>query len=172
MRNAVLALLVGFLFLLPAPVSAQVVATFYSHERAGNFPHAFFTLQGRTLADGKAVDTNYGFTTKVVTPAVLFGSVAGRVEQATPQYIANSDAQFSVTLTDAQYEAMLAVVTKWQTRKSPSYNLNKANCVHFVGEAAQAAGLTVAFPRALMKKPRSYLVEIRRMNAQFLLAQR
>lgn len=158
-----------FAFLLLAfatPASAQVVATFYSHEFGNEFPHAFFTLKGTPVAGGAPADINYGFTPKAVSPAILWGSVGGRLDTAKPKYIASSDARFSVTLTDAQYAAMLAVVEKWRARPSPSYNLERANCVHFVGEAAAAAGLTVTFPKRLMKKPRSYLIEVQRLNPQ------
>jgi hypothetical protein len=158
-------ILFALLLFLPAPVAAQVVATFYSHEFGDSFPHAFVVLKGKT-AEGTQVDTNYGFTAKAVTPAILFGSVPGRLDTAEAKYIAQSDAQFRVTITDAQYRAILAVVEKWRVRKSPSYNLNSGNCVHFIGETAQAAGLTVTFPKRLMKKPRSYLQEIARLNPQ------
>lgn len=159
-------LIVLMLALLPAPAAAQVVATFYSHEFGSNFPHAFFVLKGKTVAEGTPVDINYGFTAKAVTPAILFGSVPGRLDTAEPAYVKSSTAQFAVTLTDAQYRAMLAVVEKWRNRPSPSYNLNTGNCVHFIGEAAQAAGLRVTFPKRLMKKPRSYLQELIRLNPQ------
>jgi hypothetical protein len=168
MRPSALRLLLAPVFLLllalSPPAAAQVVATFYSHEFGEHFPHAFVTLKGRTVAEGTPVDTNYGFTAKSVTPAILFGSVAGRIDIADAHYITQSNAQFAVTLTDDQYRAMLAVVEKWGARKSPSYNLNTANCVHFIGEAARAAGLSVTFPKALMKKPRSYLEEVMRLN--------
>ena len=157
-------LIVLLLALLPAPAAAQVVATFYSHEFGSSFPHAFFVLKGKTIAEGTPVDVNYGFTAKAVTPAMLFGSVPGRLDTAEPAYVQSSTAQFSVTLTDVQYRAMLAVVEKWRNRLSPSYNLNTGNCVHFVGEAAQAAGLRVTFSKKLMKKPRSYLEELIRLN--------
>lgn len=161
--------LFGLLFALAlwGPVGAahaQVVATFYSHDLDDHFPHAFFTLRGTPVSGGEPVDTNYGFTAKTITPAILFGSVAGRIDIAKPGYVGHSKPHFSVTLTDDQYRAMLAVVDKWRTAPSPSYNMNKANCVFFVGEAAEAAGLTVAFPKKLMKKPKSYLDEIHRMN--------
>ncbi len=176
MRSSVLRLvfapLVLLLLAVSQPVAAQVVATFYSHEFGEHFPHAFFTLKGKTVAEGTPVDTNYGFTPKSVTPAILFGSVAGRLDTADPHYIAQSDAQFMVTLTDAQYRAMLAVVERWRVRKSPSYNLGSANCVHFVGEAAQAAGLKVTFPKPLMKKPRSYLQSLIALNPQVTVLKR
>ena len=167
MYRSVLTHLFAFLLLaLSAPAHAQVVATFYSHEFGNEFPHAFFTLKGTPVAGGAPVDTNYGFTPKAISPAILWGSVAGRLDTAKPRYIASSDARFSVTLSDVQYAAMLAVVETWRTRPSPSYNLEKANCVHFIGEAARAAGLTVTFPKRLMKKPRSYLIEVQRLNPQ------
>jgi hypothetical protein len=165
MPRFALRLFFALLMILLAPVAAQVVATFYSHELGEHFPHAFFTLKG-TTTDGTAVDSNFGFTAKTITPAMLLGSVPGRLDIAKPHYIAQSDAQFSVVLSDDQYGAVLAVVEAWRTRKSPSYNINKANCVHFVGEVARAAGLTVTFPKQLMKKPRSYLLELVRLNPQ------
>jgi len=167
-----LAPLILWLLALSPPAAAQVVATFYSHEFGEHFPHAFFTLKGKTIAEGTPVDANYGFTAKSVSPAILFGSVAGRLDIADAHYISQSDAQFAVTLTDDQYRAMLAVVEKWRARKSPSYNLNNANCVHFVGEAARAAGLTVTFPKPLMKKPRSYLQELMRLNPRVTILRR
>lgn len=165
-------LLLALLLFLPAPAAAQVLATFYSHELGDSFPHAFVVLKGRTIDTGEAVDTNYGFTAKAVTPAILWGSVAGRIDIADARYVADSTPQFSLTISDAQYRAILAVVEKWRTRKSPSYNLNNANCVHFVGEMAQAAGLKVTFPKALMKKPRSYVQELARLNPGVTLIRR
>lgn len=151
---------------LASPAAAQVVVTFYSHELDDHFPHAFFTVKGRTVADGAVVDTNYGFTARSITPAILFGSVPGRIDIAKPGYVAHSDAHFEVTLSDAQYAALMAVVEKWRNAPGDSYNMNRANCVHFVAEAAEAVGLTVSFPKKLMKKPRSYLEEIRRLNPE------
>ena len=69
-------LLLGF----QTPASAAVEIAFYSREMGGNnFPHAFVTLKGIVDATGEEVDTSLGFTAKTVTPAILFGSVAGEV---------------------------------------------------------------------------------------------
>lgn len=160
----VLLLFLGF----ASPASAQVVVTFYSHDLDDHFPHAFFTLKGKTVETGEAVDINYGFTAKSITPAILFGSVPGRIDIAKPGYVAHSHAHFSMTLTDAQYRAILAVVEKWRNTPGDSYNMNRSNCVHFAGEAARAIGLTVTFPQKLMKKPRSYLDEIQRLNPRLV----
>jgi hypothetical protein len=150
------------LFLLPTPAAAQVVLSFYSHELGSSFPHAFVALKGKT--EGRDVDTNYGFTAKTLTPAILMGSVRGVVETSKPSYIASSDRQFSVQLDDRQFKDVLAVVERWRTRPGKSYNLNKSNCIHFVGEIAQAVGLKVVFEKALIKKPRSFLLSLVSLN--------
>ena len=158
--------LVAILALLVAvPAEARVTITFWSHEFGNSFPHAFFTLRGVPDAGGAPVDANYGFTARSLTPAILMGTVAGRLDISKPAYIAGSDAQFSVELTDAQYTAILALIAGWDPRTGDGrYNLNTRNCVHFVQEAARRAGLvTVDFPK-LMKKPRSYLKAVAAAN--------
>ncbi len=151
------------LFLLPTPAAAQVVLSFYSHELGSSFPHAFVVLKGKT-EEGRDVDTNFGFTAKTLTPALLMGSVRGVVETSKPSYVASSDRQFSVQLDDRQFKDVLAVVERWRTRPGKSYNLNKSNCIHFVGEVAQAVGLKVVFEKALIKKPRSFLLSLVTLN--------
>jgi hypothetical protein len=135
-----------------------------------NFPHAFVSLRGTLDATGEAVDTSYGFTAKSVTPALLFGSVSGEVVVEGPEQIARSDRQFALTLSDDQYRSVMTVVDRWRSRAQPSYHLNRRNCVHFVGELAQAVGLRVEFVRRLMKRPRSFLEHVRSLNPQLTTA--
>ena len=150
-----------------APAWAAVTITFWSHELGNSFPHAFFTLRGVPDAGGAPVDANYGFTAKSVSPKLLMGTVAGRLDISKPFYIAGSDAQFSVVLTDAQYNAVLGLVAAWDEKTGDAhYNLNQRNCVHFVKEAARIAGLTDLDRPKLMKKPRSYLQSIAEANAR------
>lgn len=158
--------LFALLMLVAAPpAQAAVTITFWSHELGNSFPHAFITLRGQPDAGGATVDANYGFTAKSVTPALLFGSVAGEVEPSKPGYIAGSDAQFSVVLTDAQYARVLALIAAWDEKTGDGhYNLNKRNCIHFVKEAARVAGLTDLDRPGLMKRPRSYLLAIGEAN--------
>jgi hypothetical protein len=161
-----LSLLLSVCALLVAmPAQAAITITFWSHEFGSSFPHAFFTLRGVPDAGGAAVDANYGFTPKAITPAILMGTVPGRLDIAKPAYIANSDAQFSLLLTDAQYARILALVAGWSDKTGDGrYNMNSRNCIHFVAEAARIAGVaTVEFP-ALMKKPRSYLKAVAAAN--------
>ncbi len=150
---------------LPLPAQAGVTITFWSHEFGNSFPHAFITLRGVPDAGGPAVDANYGFTAKAITPAILWGTVAGKVEPSKLSYIAGSDAQFAVELTDLQYAAVLRLVAAWDEKTGDGrYNLNKRNCVHFVKEAARIAGLADLDRPKLMKKPRSYLLSIGAAN--------
>lgn len=154
------ALLVG----LPAQALAAVEIAFYSREFGSTFPHAFVALSGTVDETGEVVDASYGFTARSVTPALLFGSVSGEIVVEGPEQIARSDRQFAVTLTDDQYRAVMRVVETWRNREQPSYNLNRRNCVHFVGEVAEAAGLRVEYVRRLMKRPRSFLEHVLSLN--------
>lgn len=149
--------------------NAAVEISFYSRELGGNnFPHAFISLRGVPDAGGEPLDISYGFTAKTISPAVLMGSVGGTVMNEPPGYVAKSDRQFALVLPDSRYRAVMDVVARWKNKPQPSYNLNRANCVHFVGEIAQAAGLTVVFRKKLMKKPRSFLLAVKSENAALI----
>lgn len=154
------------LALLAAPHSAfaEVVVTFYSHELGDSFPHAFFTTKGVVDAAGTAVDDNYGFTASAVSPAILFGSVNGKMDKATPKYIKSSDARFTLTVNDADYAKLMAFVEEWAAHPQKNYNLNRRNCVHFVMEAAAMLGLKVNRESKFFKKPRSFLEEVKSLN--------
>lgn len=143
---------------MAVPAQAAVTITFWSRDFGNTFPHAFFMLRGTPDAGGAPVDAAYGFTAKSLTPAILFGNVAGRVERPRPFYINGSHVRFARTLTDAQYAAILSLVREWhEDTGDATYNLNRRNCVTFVREAARRSGLTIVdFPK-LMKKPSGYL---------------
>ena len=53
---------------------AEVTVTFYSHDFGKNFPHAFFIAKGET-ADGKKVDTGFGFTAINVSQRPCEGTI-------------------------------------------------------------------------------------------------
>ncbi len=147
------------------PAQAAVTITFWSHELGNSFPHAFFTLRGVPDAGGAPVDANAGFTAKSVSPALLMGPVPGKLDIARPGYIASSDAQFSVVMSDTQYNAVLRLVDAWSEGKPDSvYRLSDHNCVTFVKEAARIVGLTGLDQPKLMKKPRSYLKAVGAAN--------
>lgn len=140
------------------PAQAAVTITFWSRDFGTYFPHTFFTLRGTPDSGGAPVDASYGFTAKSVSPALLFGNVAGRIERPKRTYMEGSYARFERVLSDAQYTAILELIRAWDEKTGDAtYNLGKRNCVTFVREAARRAGLAqVEFPK-LMKKPSSYL---------------
>lgn len=163
--------LLAFVALHPAPGAAAVDVAFYSKEFGATFPHAFVTVEGTVDGTGEKVDASYGFTAKTVSPAVLLGSVTGEIIASAPGYIAKSDRHILLRLSDGDYARLMATVEKWRGLAQPSYNLNHRNCVHFVADLAATLGLHADVPRALVKKPRSYLQWLVREN-RALLAQR
>jgi hypothetical protein len=153
---------------MPTVARADVTVTFYSHDMEAlgmrAFPHAFFTVKGVLARGGAPIDTNYGWTPKS-TDAALFGTTQGFVETKDAGYIARSRRHFSVTVPDATYDRLMAVVASWRVRGPKGYDLGKANCISFAGAAASVIGLKVAFPQNLMKKPKLFLDMVLRDNA-------
>jgi hypothetical protein len=145
------------------PAQAAVTITFWSHELGDDFPHAFFSLRGVPDAGGPPVDISYGYTLRTVSPAALFGPVPARLDLTTPGYMRRSDAQFSLTLTDAQYRDMVSLAYEW-SRPEVLYVLNSRNCVHFTREAARRLGLAGIDQPKFMKKPRSYMKALAAAN--------
>lgn len=153
------------LLVLSAPASAAVELAFHSRELGGSFPHAFVRMTGTVDATGEPVDIAYGFTATAVSPAILFGPVRGEIFIENEARVRSSDRQFRLTLTDAQYRTVLAVVEEWRNRPQPSYSLGGANCIHFVAAVAAALGLQVELVPRLMRRPRSFLIHQRALNA-------
>jgi hypothetical protein len=171
LRRLVSGLLAALLLAAAAPARAAVTITFYSHELGSSFPHAFVTMSGAPDRGGPSVNVDYGFTAKAVTPAILWGRVGGEVvSNHGAAYIRNSDRHFSLTLTDEQYDRVMAAIAQWKASPQPSYDLGSHNCVHFVGDLARSVGLAVDNPPKLMKKPRSYLEHLTAENRAWLVA--
>ena len=160
-----LVLLIGLVLAMATPpANAEVTATFYSHDFGDHFPHALVKLKGTVDSTGKAVDTNYGFTAVHTTPAILWGPVKGMIESKAAKYIADSNAHFTIVLSDAQYARLMALVEEWRAMPGKSYRLNDRNCVHFAMEAAALLGLQVNRKSKFFKKPKSFLLEVMRLN--------
>jgi hypothetical protein len=170
MKSLLTLLCALFLFQTPVVLRAEVVATFYSHDMKDNyFPHAYIRLQGTVDQTGETIDTNYGFTAQKVSPAILLGSVNGMIETKDAKYIARSDAHFSRKLSADEYKKLLSHVEKWRNLTGKSYNLNKRNCVHFVMEAAALLGISVNRKSKYFKKPKTFLIEVRKLNPDLRL---
>lgn len=152
--------------------SADVRVTFYSHDFGDHFPHAFFTAQGE-LSTGIKIGDKYGFTAMQISPAILLGSVKGRISQPTDKYTQQSMAHFTLVLNDQQYGDLMEVVNKWEMIPGKSYSLNKRNCVHFIRDALVVLGYSVNRKSKFFKKPKSFLREVKTLNPilQFPLAE-
>jgi hypothetical protein len=158
----------ALLALTAAPGWAAVSITFYSKELGASFPHAFVILEGTLDRGGPRIEEDYGFTAKTISPAILWGKVAGEViTDHSVGYVKGSDRHFTVTLADAEYDRVMATIARWRSAKQPSYDLDKHNCVHFVADLAAAIGMTPDTER-LMKKPRSFLETLTARNRPWL----
>ena len=149
-----------------SPAAAAIEIAFYSREMSrSHYPHAFVRLSGTDERTGEVVDATYGFTARSVTPAILLGSVSGRVVTEEPRLIARSRRHFAFPLNNERFDEVLATVERWRRRAQPSYNLNRRNCVHFVADLARASGLRVERTEGLMKRPRLFLEHIQQLNS-------
>jgi hypothetical protein len=156
----------------PLAASAAVEIHFYSHDFGKEFPHAFVVLQGELDETGEKVDTNLGYSALNISPAALVKSVAGRFDDGIiPQeYIDRSTEHFSLTLSDAEYRSVIAVANAWKARPQPSYNINSANCVHFVSDVLLALHMKGEPRRGLMKSPRSFLDKVTTDSRELIAA--
>ncbi len=160
----------ALLALTAAPAWAAVSITFYSKELGSSFPHAFVILEGTPDRGGPRIAEDYGFTAKTISPAILWGKVAGKViTDHSAGYVKGSDRHFTVALTDSEFDKVTATIERWRAARQPSYDLDKHNCVHFVADLAAAIGMTPDTSK-LMKKPRSFLEALTAQNRAWLAA--
>jgi hypothetical protein len=157
------------LALVPASAWAAVDVTFYSKEFGSSFPHAFVIVEGTLERSGERISEDYGFSAKTISPAILFGKVKGEViSDHSPSYVRGSDKHFTLTLTEAEYDALIGAVARWRDYPQPSYDLDKHNCVHFVADLAASLGMKAETPKRLMKKPRSFIESLTETNRGWL----
>jgi hypothetical protein len=161
------ALLAALALAWPPAAMAKVTLSFHSFNGSmlfGRYPHAFVVLEGVDDATGKTVDTNYGFSAKSASPAVLAGPVAHGIYTEKKQWIAKTNRHFSVTLTDAQYARVERETAAWRDAPGKYYDLDRRNCLHFVGAIAQVVGLKVDYSKELLRKPRAWLNRVATLN--------
>jgi hypothetical protein len=155
---------------LSVPAHAAVEMTFYSREFGSQFPHGFVTLVGTLDRGGERIDTNYGFTATHVSPAILFGSVRGKVEAAPAGYVRGSEAHLTLTLSDSEYDRVMETVVRWRDARQPSYSLARRNCVHFIADVAATLGMAADVPRNLTRRPTAWTDLLIRTNRAWLAA--
>jgi hypothetical protein len=151
------------------PAWAHVLLSFHSFNGSmigGRFPHTFVVLEGTLDATGETVRENYGYTASKVSPAVLSGPVRHAILVEKPRYLTTTNRHFSVPISDATYHAIKAEVARWRDEPGNAYRLDEHNCIHFVGRMAELAGLHVAYPRPLIRRPKAWLNHIASLNPQ------
>lgn len=160
-------LLAASLF-LPYAAQADVQVHFQSFNGsllANRYPHTFVVFEGR-LADGTVVNENFGFSARTTSPAILTGPVAQMIYIEKPKWIKATNRHFTVTVKDAVYHQLKAEVASWRDDPGHKYDLNRRNCIHFVGRMAELVGLKVDFPQDLLRKPKAWLNHIGLLNPQ------
>ena len=158
-----------FALLWSGPALAEVQIHFHSFNGSvlwGRYPHTFIVLEGTLDSTGAAVNENYGFTAKTVSPAILSGPVFHAISVEKPKYIKSTNRHFSLSLSDEQYRKVKALAASWEDAPGKFYDLEKRNCIHFVGEIARLLGLKVEYPASMLRRPKKWLNHITSMNPQ------
>ncbi|MEZ5680724.1 MAG: hypothetical protein R3E14_05450 [Erythrobacter sp.] len=165
----ILRLLLGCLALLSASAAmADVRVSFHSFNGSvlvGRYPHTFISLDGE-LSDGTKVHENFGFSAKNISPAILTGPVKHIILVEKEKWITKTNRHFTVTVDDEGYRNLVAEVERWRNAPGKYYDLDKRNCIHFVGAIASLLGATVDYPEKLMRKPRAWLNRVVANNPQ------
>jgi hypothetical protein len=155
---AALLALAAALFALPAWASVTVhFQSFNGSMFIGRYPHTFVVLTGTLDATGEEIRENYGFTAKRVTPAILSGPVESEIMVKKDKYVESTNRHFSVVIPDKTYWRIREEVDTWANLPGKGYDLENRNCIHFVGAIAQIVGLTISYPKDLMRKPKAWL---------------
>ncbi|QLQ13941.1 MAG: hypothetical protein HZY74_12635 [Brevundimonas sp.] len=170
-RSLLLAVLLLAAVVLPA--RAEVVLTLSAHaglRTAGVYslyPHAFIHLKGTLDGTGEAVDESIGFGATSFGPHLLFSSVPGEIGRPGNLQINNGVDYISIPISDATYAAIKERVAFWSTREGGTYNLRRRNCIHFVVDIAQLAGLQV--PTVDPMSPNRTMIEAAALNPTYAL---
>ncbi|MEP5937924.1 MAG: hypothetical protein ABJ239_06320 [Erythrobacter sp.] len=152
-----------------SPALAEVQLSFHSFNGSvlfGRYPHAFVVLEGTLEETGEAVNENYGFTAKKVSTAILRGPVEHEIVSEEPKYIKKTNRHFTMTISDAEYHAILAEMRAWRDAPGKYYDLDTRNCIHFVGEIARKMRLKVEYPKKMLRRPKKWLNHVTELNPQ------
>lgn len=177
LRQLGLAVLIGLLgFSTASSAAADEIVAFYFHgfglssQGGVYFPHAFVTIDPTTDAEASpdfSVETgdprrSFGFVSVKPGPALLLHHTRGEVIDSATAYLAVSHRQFSVRVSDAQYQSLLDAVSAWRATPGDPYDLRHRNCVTFVAAIARAIDLDVGDERAL--DPLRFLKDLKQRN--------
>jgi hypothetical protein len=169
MRRLFALLLAILTFGVASPALADVKLSFHSFNGSvlvGRYPHTFIVLEGTLDKTGEAVNENYGFTAKTVSTRILNGPVKQDISIEKPKYITSTNRHFSIPISDAQYHKIVAEMQAWRDAPGDFYDLDRRNCIHFVGRIAEIIGLKVNYPDGMLRRPKKWLNHITLLNPQ------
>ncbi|MDJ0641617.1 MAG: hypothetical protein QNJ15_02265 [Erythrobacter sp.] len=169
MKRLLVHLLALLALVWSGPALADVQIHFHSFNGSvlfGRYPHTFIVLEGELESTGETVNENYGFSARKVTPAILSGPVEHMVLAESEKNVKKTNRHFTITITDAQYHRIIKEVRAWQNAPGKYYDLEKRNCIHFVGEMAKILGLKVDYPKKMLRRPKKWLNHVAAMNPQ------
>ena len=149
------------------PAAAEVTMSFHSFNGSvlfGRYPHTFVVLEGTVESTGEVVEENYGFTAKSVSTRILSGPVEHDVMVEEDKYIRKTNRHFTVTIDEDQLARVRATMREWRNAPGKYYDLDKRNCIHFVGAMAQIVGLKVSYPDNMTRRPKKWLNHITALN--------
>ena len=164
-----LALALAALAAWAVPAHAEVRVSFHSFNGsvfAGRYPHAFVVFEGTLEATGEQINENYGFSAKSASPAVLAGPVEHGIYVEKPRHIRDTNRHFTITVSDATYHRMKQEVAAWRDAPGKYYDLDRRNCIHFVGAIAALGGVRVDYPSDMLRRPKAWLNHIAAINPQ------
>lgn len=149
--------------------AAEVRVTFHSFNGSvlfGRYPHTFISMEGTLDATGERVHENYGWSAKSVGPAVLAGPVTGIILVEKEKWLTKTNRHFTLTVNDATYWKLRREVDFFRNQPGKYYDLEKRNCIHFVGRMAEILGLKVDYPDNMLRRPREWLNRVTALNPQ------
>ena len=167
MMRAITVLFAGIALSWAPAAQAEVTLTFHSFNGSlvfGRYPHAFIALEGTLDANGKTIKENYGFSAKRATPAVLRGPVYHTILVEKEKWLTKTNRHFSVTIADAKYHEIKALMVRWRDAPGKYYDLDTRNCIHFVGEIGKLVGLSVTYPENMLRRPKKWLNHVTTLN--------
>lgn len=167
MKRLIMHLLALLALVWSGPALADVQIHFHSFNGSvlfGRYPHTFIVLEGTLDSTGEVIDENYGFSARKVTPAILSGPVEHMVLAESTKNVKKTNRHFTMTITDAQYRKIISEVNAWQNAPGKYYDLEKRNCIHFVGKMAQILGLKVEYPDNMLRRPKKWLNHVVGLN--------
>lgn len=151
------------------PAAAAVKVHFHSFDGSvliGRYPHTFIVLDGTLEATGETINANYGFSALKITTKMLNGPVKHKIVVEPSKYVKSTNRHFSITITDSQYHNIIARIEAWKNAPGEYYDLDKRNCIHFVGSIASLLNLRIEYPESMLRRPKKWLNHIALLNPQ------